>query len=463
MAKRRKTNTVKEVLKQIPEKELRKFLAKELTIQEVLDDFMSEFKRYFLAGDDGEAYVNQIDSAFIDAEGEYGYISFHEQGHLESVAYEALEAAEHFRDNGNYEAAVNVCFCALENGTAAVMHSDDSMGHLDSIIRKSIEVLSSLADPEVSKLTDVTRMEFMDRCWQCIEDDNFKGWDWYTDMYDFLISLANSEDEYEDIMEAIDGDEEFKSDYRLREQMRLKKDLLLKWKGEDAARKLMFENLQVREFRVKAIEEALLANDFQRAYQLASDGIDQDRNNAPGIVPTWNHWMLRIAQKEGNYDLIVKYASLLYLNPWQEEGDFYKLLKMTVPPDQWSKFAENLAKQALDGGYNFKYADICSREKWVDRLMEYVSKQQSIYTLKEFESQLLPKYRTEIINMYIRYAEGMMKSFNRNRNTYKEICRFLKHADKLGGHDKVEASVMTLRADYKRCRALLEELNSLKC
>ena len=76
MAKRRKTNTVKEVLKQIPEKELRKFLAKELTIQEVLDDFMSEFKRYFLAGDDGEAYVNQIDSAFIDAEGEYGYIGF---------------------------------------------------------------------------------------------------------------------------------------------------------------------------------------------------------------------------------------------------------------------------------------------------------------------------------------------------------------------------------------------------
>ena len=462
MAKRRKMNNVKDVLKQIPENELRKFLAKEMSIQEVLDDFMSEFKKYFLAGDDGEAYVNQIDSAFIDAEGEYGYISFYEQRHLESIVCEALDAAKHFRDSGNYEAAINISFCALENGAAAVMHSDDSMGYLGSIMHESIEVLLSLADPEASKLTDDTRKDFMDRCWQCIEDDNFKGWDWYTDMYGFLICLADRQNEYEAIMQALNSDEEFKSDYRQRERMRLKKDLLLKWKGEEAARQLMLENLQVTEFRSKVIEEALSANDFQRAYQLASDGIEQDKDNAQGVVSTWNRWMLRTAQKEVNYELTVKYASLLYLHPWHEEGDFYELLKQTVPSDQWPKFAENLAKQAIDGGYNGKYADICSREKWVDRLMEYVGKQQSIYTLNEFESQLLPKYRTEIIDMYIRYAEGLMKSYNRNRNTYKEICHYLKHADKLGGHDKVEASVKMLRAEYKRCRALLEELNSFK-
>ena len=45
MAKKNKKNTVKDVLKQVPEKDLRKFVAKELEIQEVLDDFMSEFKK----------------------------------------------------------------------------------------------------------------------------------------------------------------------------------------------------------------------------------------------------------------------------------------------------------------------------------------------------------------------------------------------------------------------------------
>lgn len=460
--KKQKASNVKDVLKQIPEKELLKFLAKELDIQELLDDFMSEFQKYFLKGGSGEAYVNQIDSAFIDAEGDYGYINFHEQSHLASVVSEALEAAGHFRDNGNYEAAIDICFCALENGADAVNHSDDSMGYLGSIMRESIQVLCSLANPDVSKLDDYNRLEFMDRCWACIEDKNFKGWDWYTVMYDFLVGLANCAEEYEDIMEALDDDEVFKSDYRQHELMHLKKALLLKWKGEDAARQLVHSNLHIKEFREKALEEAVSANDLQRAYKLALDGIEQDKKNAPGIVPTWNHWMLRIAQKEGNYDLTVKYASQLYLHPLYETGDFYKLLKQTIPADQWTAFAENLARQAIDMGCDRIYADICSREKWLDRLMAYVKKQKSIHTLKKFESQLLRDYRAEIIDIYIRYAEGLMScSYNRNRNTYKEMCSHLKHAVKLGGHDKVEASVVMLREKYKRSRALLEELNSV--
>lgn len=62
--------------------------------------------------------------------------------------------------------------------------------------------------------------------------------------------------------------------------------------------------------------QAMEANDFQRAYPLTLDGIAQDKKERPGIVPTWNHWMVRIAQKEGNHDIIVKYASLLYLAPF---------------------------------------------------------------------------------------------------------------------------------------------------
>ena len=93
MTKKTKKNSVKDVLKQISEKELRKFVAKELEIQEVLDNFMSDFKDYFLQGDSGEAYINQIDSAFIDAEEDYGYINFSQQSKLLGIVSEAVEAA----------------------------------------------------------------------------------------------------------------------------------------------------------------------------------------------------------------------------------------------------------------------------------------------------------------------------------------------------------------------------------
>ena len=463
MAKKTKNNSVKDVLKQIPDKDLRKFVAKELEIQEVLDDFMSDFKDYFLQGDSGEAYISHINSAFIDAEEDYGYINFSQQSKLLSVVSDAAEAATMFRENGNYEAAIDICFTILENGIDAINHSDDSMGYLGSIMDEGMQGLYALADPDVCTLDENSRFSFMDRCWSCIEENTFDGWDWHTQMYDFLIALANDDDEYENIMEGLDEDNCFKSDYHKREQLQMKRRLLEKWKGAEAAHEMMLNNLQIREFREKAVEEAIAVNDIQRAYKLALDGIEQDKNDRPGIVTTWNHWMLKIAQKENNHDLIVKYASLLYLHPWQEQGDFYKLLRKTISPDKWSEFAEGLAHQALEKNYRSKYADLCSREKWYDKLMAYVKEERSINALRQYESQLLRGYQDEIIAMYIAYANQLMvNSYTRNRNTYKEICRYLQHAIKLGGHSQAEKAIQALRNEYKRCRALMEELDYIK-
>ena len=280
-----KKDSVKDVLKQIPEKDLRKFVAKELEIQEVLDDFMSDFKNCFLQGDSGEAYINHLDSAFIDAEEDYGYINFSQQSKLLSVVSDAAEAAATFRENGNYEAAIDICFTILENGIDAINHSDDSMGYLGSIMDEGIQGLYALADPDVCTLDEDSRWSFMDRCWSSIEENTFDGWDWHTQMYDFLIALANDDEEYGNIMECLDEDECFKSEYHKRKQLQMKHRLLEKWKGAEAAHEMMLNNLQIREFREKAIEEAIDANDFQRAYKLALDGIEQDKNERPGIVP----------------------------------------------------------------------------------------------------------------------------------------------------------------------------------
>lgn len=463
MEKTSKNNTVKEVLRQVPEKELRKFVEKELGIQEVLDDFMSEFKKYFQKGDTGDAYISQLTSAFIDAEGDYGYIDFHNQSKLLRVVTEAAEAAGEFREKGNYEAAIDICFTILGNGIGAINHSDDSMGYLGSIMEEGMQGLYALADPDVCQLDEDSREAFMDRCRTCIDEDAFDGWDWHAEMYDFLITLANCEEEYKDIMVRLDGDECFSRDYYKRKQLQMKRELMLKWKGEDVAHELMMSNLQIQEFREKAIEEAMEANDLKRAYQLALDGIEQNKKNKPGIVPTWNHWMLRIAQKEKNYDLTVEYASKLYLHPWHEQGDFYKLLKETVPAMEWSTFAVGLAREAIASGHKDMYADLCSREKWYDRLMEYVRENRSMSVLRRYESQLLRDYRAEIIDRYISYANYMMTStYNRNRNTYQEMCRNLQYAIKLGGSQKVAETIKGLREKYPRSRALIEELNGIK-
>lgn len=466
MANKKKNNSknsVKDVLKQIPEKDLRKFLGKELGIQEVLDDFMEEFKDYFMKGDSAEAYTSQIFSAFLDANEEYGYIPFSAQSKLLRVVSDAAEAAQNFREKGNYEAAIDISFTILENGIEAINHSDDSMGYLGSIMDEGIQGLYALADPDVCTLDDYSREVFMERCWECVEGNTFDGWNWHTDMYDFLIFLAKEDDEYEDIMKCLDKDEYLKKDYHQDTLLKLKRALITKWKGADAAHEFTMGNLQIKEFREAAIKEAIEANDLTKAYQLALDGIEQDKTNKPGIVHTWNHWMLRIAQRENNYELIVKYASMLYVDPFNEQGDFYGILKQTVPTDKWNEFAEGLAKQAIESRRGEKYPDLCSREKWYDRLVEYIREKGSIYTLQHYEMELLRDYRDDVITMYIDYAKHLMhNSYSRNRKTYQEMCRHLEHAIKLGGANKVQMAIVELRQNYARSRALLEELNTIK-
>lgn len=464
MAKKKKTVSVKDVLKQIPEKELRAFVGKQLSNQDVLDSFMTEFKKYFMQGDSSEAYVSQLINAFLDAEdGDEDWITFSRQSHLASTVREIAEAAVELRDSGNFAGAIDIFFTILEYGIDCVNHNDDSMGHLGSIMDEGMQGLFSLADTKVCTLDEDSREAFLDRCWTCIEENTFDGWDWHTDMYELLIALANCDDEYENIMECLDDDDSFKHDWNKRRQLQMKRELMLKWKGAEAAHLMMMQNLQIKEFREKAIMEAMESKDYQRAYRLTLDGIAQDKKDRPGIVPTWNHWMVRIAQKDGNHEFFIKYASLLYLEPFDQRDDFYAMLKKEVPVEEWDDFALKLANQALETKHEKKYADLCSREKWTDKLMEYVRKSKSIYDLNQYESQLLTDYREEIISMYINYAYQMMKnSYTRNRNTYQEMCRHLNHAIKLGGHDQVRDNIEKLRNNYKRCKALMEELNRIQ-
>ena len=173
--------------------------------------------------------------------------------------------------------------------------------------------------------------------------------------------------------------------------------------------------------------------------------------------------MLRITQKEENYDLTVEYASKLYLHPWHEEGDFYQLLKETVPAEEWNAFAEKQSKEAIASGHKEMYADLCSREHWYDKLMDYVRENRSMSVLRRYEPHLLKDYRPEIIDRYISYANYLMTStYNRNRNTYQEMCRHLTYAIKLGGEQRVAEAIQSLREKYPRSRALLEELNGIK-
>jgi len=79
-------------------------------------------------------------------------------------------------------------------------------------------------------------------------------------------------------------------------------------------------------------------------------------------VSTWNHCLLKAAQAECNREKVIDYARRLYIEPYYEEGDFFAILKKSVPKEQWNDFVHQLADDVLQSRNSERYAEICSSE-----------------------------------------------------------------------------------------------------
>ena len=171
----KKKTTPKSVLAQLSESQMRAFIGKMLNKPVVKTAFLNEFEDYFIEEDSADTYLDQIDDAYYDAIEEYGYIPFREQSLLSNKIYDVLEAAERFRDKGNHEAAIEICFCVLRNNVSAINNTDDSYGYLGGIMDKALDGVNALADSSVCTLSEDSRQLFMDECWECIRKKSFDG------------------------------------------------------------------------------------------------------------------------------------------------------------------------------------------------------------------------------------------------------------------------------------------------
>ena len=455
---KKNNSDIKKALGQIPVKDLREFVEQQIgKNQKFQAAFLKHFEDYFLANESGDAYIEQVQDAFWDATMEGDWVNFSVQSRLSSEIYDAVESARKFMSKGNPEPAIEIGFTIIENGIDLINHNDDSCGYLGTIMRLGLELLRDVLKLE---LDDECRELFQNYCEDCIKKKTLSGWDWNFDIYECLISLLQTPKEARQLIKRIEKDEHLAKDYNADRQMKLIYRLTEKAEGKEAAQQLMMSNLQVEDFRRQAISEAVEAKDFSKAYQLGEEGIVQDKGNRPGRVSTWNHCLLKVAQAERNREKTIDYARRLYIEPYYEEGDFFAILKKNVPKEQWETFVRQLADDVLKSRSPERYAAICSCEGWHQELMNFVAKQFRIGLLQTYEKQLIPHHRNEVIQCYVRYIYHLME-YSRGRDTYREICNYLRHISSYGAEELATETALDLRTKYRRCRALLEELDRI--
>ena len=401
--------------------------------------------------------VDQIGDAFLDAEKSGKWVDYQAQRRLSSRIDGVLDVAYQSVKNGNFEPAIVAGFEILRRNIKLINHNDDSCGYLGGILNETMSMLHDIAGQD---LDDDCREFFVECCRKRLYDKTFTGWGLHIDFYELLVALAHTPVECRQLIKEVEKDKRLSDNYEVQYQLKFIHKLIEKSEDKEAALEFLMQNLEVEDFRKQAIDNAISAKDFAQAYQLGEDGIRQDEKQRPGRVSTWNARLLKTAQAEGNAERIVTYARRLYLDHYNIEGDFYAILKDNVPQEQWNEFALQLAEDALQHGKGELYAEICARESWHQRLMDYVRQVLDIRMLRKYEDMLLVCHREEIIDCYIRYIWYVMEGF-RCRGTYREVCRYLRHIHHLGAGQMVVTVADELRAKYLRCPALLDELNQL--
>lgn len=175
----------------------------------------------------------------------------------------------------------------------------------------------------------------------------------------------------------------------------------------------------------------------------------------------WNDWLLKIAEAQGERELVIQYARLLFLQSNWFQEKYYAILKGQIEPERWGSFIEELLREV---GGRTPYlprelmAGIFISEGWMERLLNLVRQVPLVSVIAQYEPHLAEAYSAELVELYAQAITDYLKD-HVNRNHYQEACRCMSRMIKLGGRQKVGELVDLLQKSYPRRMVLMEELN----
>ncbi|MDF1516780.1 MAG: hypothetical protein P1P79_02435, partial [Lutibacter sp.] len=253
------------------------------------------------------------------------------------------------------------------------------------------------------------------------------------------------------------------SEYEKQEAQTIKLNIIKKTQGETAANKFIAQHISNPNFRREVISKFIHLKDFEKAQSLAKDGIKQDEKNKPGLATEWYNWLLKIAMAQKDNEKIITYARLLFIHNFNNQQDYYQILKNNVPSERWSDFVEEIIRDILKTNrwQNFDLiAKIFINEKWWDRLLLLLQQSPSLRTIENYEKHLSKDYSPKLVELYATQVLEYMQD-NVGRNYYQTVCRYLRRMIKLGGRETAEKIILILRTKYPQRKALMDELNKV--
>ena len=288
-----------------------------------------------------------------------------------------------------------------------------------------------------------------------------------SEMYDmdnlFLVvnSRVNSTEASVELIDSQIGN--MADSYRQSRYIIAKIDTLRDMGKMEDAQKTADEFIHIDEVCRHEVEWLQSRNRFDDALRLVNDAIKYaQKGSFAGKVRRWMEVRVHIHEHMGNNASVTSDCRQIFIL-MNGSMEYYHKLKELVPKQDWKRFLEEMLDQIktfVFGGSDIK-AGIYAEEKEYGRLfglIESCSITSRLDMLMHYTLCFPSGYAPALLEQYKMALESYVAN-NLGRNHYSYMAQILRMMQKLdGGKEVVRQLVEKFREQYKRRRAMMEEL-----
>ncbi len=448
---------IKDLLKSVSNKELMDFVVEYSKSDKKLSNYFLATFGYLSQNQSKEFYQKQIQSIVKTAKGRDGWIYRSDMNYLVKSIKPFLDNAAKYLQHQNFENIFYLSTSLIEEMIKANKYTQDENGDLDYIVGFAIELLSKLTK---EKTSETLKNEIFEYCITSFNQRSSENWGWYLNILRIADNLVENGRDVNMIISLLDNGY---GDYELSCVQAYKLELLNKYK--DTKEIELFINAQISNpvFRQQELEKAFGNKNYDKAIELAKDGIICDKEKKPGLVIDWYEWLLKIAMAQNDKINIIQYARYGFIKSFRPKQDHYQILKNTIEPEKWHPFLEEIIQEItpLKGWtYDLIIRKIYIKEEWWDRL--FLKLKQNLYfeMIEEYEQYLAKDYASELIEFYNELIREYV-DFYLGREHYQKACKYIIRMKNLGGNEQANDLIQLFKKQYPQRRALMEELKKI--
>lgn len=443
---------IEEIVNEIKEDDLRKFISKNLkTNTDLLDKFRIEFNTYFPARAKKE-YESRLYNSISSCCDRYGFIDYYHTSNYETVMYKYIEEARELVNKKNYDEAFTLIDVILNSIPKTEI--DDSDGSTDMIASSCIEIIQDILD--LVDKDDKVLKEILEFIIKDVKELNL--YNYGVDLSELLKYFIDNKIYLEeikiDLEKALEKSKEKSYFYNRKKYIGYLLEIYEILNEQNKVMELLKEYSFDQKVCMRYADELIKGGKMK-------ESIDALKNNFKDSY-------------HGNQECVEKLSKIYLDNEMTEEykellfDDFYKYsrydikvyckLKELYSDTEWKLEREKIINNLKKEKYNdIKLNEIYIEEKMFDELFENV-KNKYMKDIICYEKYLLPKYKNQILDIYANCCLNDARISN-TRTSYRNVAISVNHLEQID-RDMFKKVLVDIASTYFRNRpAMKDEFN----